>query len=71
MSIVLFLAAVFCGFVAGRVSAKNEPPELSDIELKLKEELVVAQNLNESLFQDLQQAKEELQRLKTKKSKGD
>jgi hypothetical protein len=71
MSIVLFLAAVFCGFVAGCVSAKNEPPELSDIELKLKEELVVAQNLNESLFQDLQQAKEELQRLKTKKSKGD
>jgi len=70
MSILLFLAAVFCGFVAGRVSVKHEPPELSDAELKLKEQLAVAQNLNESLFQDLKQAKETLWKIKQEKQNG-
>ena len=39
-------------------------------ELKLKEQLAVAQNLNESLFQDLKQAKETLWKIKQEKQNG-
>jgi len=70
MSIVMFMLALFFGFVCGRVSVKHEPPDLSNAELKLKEELVVAQNLNESLFQDLQEAKEALWKMKQEKQNG-
>jgi len=55
---------MFCGFVAGRVSAKNAPPPLTDNELKLTEKLTVAQNLNNSLLVDLQEAKETIWKLK-------
>jgi len=70
MSIVMFMLALFFGFVCGRVSVKHEPPDLSDAELKLKEQLAVAQNLNESLFQDLKQAKETLWKIKQEKQNG-
>jgi hypothetical protein len=55
---------MFCGFIAGRVSAKNEPRPLGTTEQKLTDELVVAQNLNNSLLADLQEAKESLRKLK-------
>jgi len=64
MSIVLFMAAIFCGFVAGRVSVKHETTNLSNNKSKLAEKLAVAQNLNESLFVDLQEAKETIWKLK-------
>jgi hypothetical protein len=64
MSIILFMAAIFCGFVAGRVSVKNDTPELGEAKLKLTEKLTIAQNLNESLFADLQEAKETIWKLK-------
>jgi len=64
MSTLLFLVALFCGFVAGRVSAKSEPPPYNDREAKLQEDLTVAKNLNESLFTDLQKAKETIWKLK-------
>lgn len=70
MSVLLFLTALFSGFIAGRVSVKHESPPLSDKELKLQEELAVAQNLNESLFQDLKQAKETLWKIKQEKQNG-
>jgi len=64
MSIILFMAAMFCGFVAGRVSARNQAPELTDRESKLQERLTVAQNLNDSLLADLQEAKKTIWKLK-------
>ena len=64
MSVVLFLAAIFCGFVAGRVSVKHNTPELGKAELKLTEKLTIAQNLNESLLVDLQEAKDTIWKLK-------
>ena len=64
MSIMLFISAIFCGFIAGRVSAKNDPPRLSSNEQKLTEELTVAQNLNNSLLADLQEAKQTIRKLK-------
>ena len=63
-SVIMFIATMFCGFVAGRVSAKNQPRSLGTTEQRLTEELVVAQNLNDSLLADLQQAKESLAKLK-------
>jgi len=63
-SVILFIATMFCGFIAGRVSAKNEPRPLGTTEQKLTDELVVAQNLNNSLLADLQEAKESLRKLK-------
>jgi len=66
MSIILFLAALFCGYFAGRVSVKNDKPDLSNKEVKLQEELTVAKNLNDSLYVDLQEAKETIQKLKQK-----
>jgi hypothetical protein len=66
MSIILFLAALFCGYFAGRVSVKNDAPDLSNKEVKLQEELTVAKNLNDSLYLDLQEAKETIQKLKQK-----
>jgi len=68
-SVILFVVAMFCGFLAGRVSAKNEPPQLNTAEQKLKEELTVAQNLNESLLVDLQEAKQSLLKLKQAQKK--
>jgi hypothetical protein len=64
MSIILFIAAMFCGFIAGRVSAKNATLPLADNELKLTEKLTVAQNLNNSLLVDLQEAKQTIWKLK-------
>ena len=64
MSVLLFVVALFCGFVAGRVSDKNETPKTTDSEQKLREELAVAKNLNDSLFTDLQEAKETIWKLK-------
>lgn len=64
MSIILFMAAIICGFVAGRVSVKHEAPAFSNREVKLQEQLAVAQNLNESLLVDLLQAKETIGKLK-------
>jgi len=64
MSIILFMAAMFCGFIAGRVSAKNEPLLPTDNELQLTEKLTVAQNLNNSLLVDLQEAKQTIWKLK-------
>jgi len=66
MSIILFLAALFCGYFAGHVSVKNDKPDLSNKEVKLQEELTVAKNLNDSLYVDLQEAKETIQKLKQK-----
>ena len=66
MSIILFLAALFCGYFAGRVSVKNDPLVLGNKELKLQEELTVAKNLNDSLYTDLQEAKETIRKLKQK-----
>ena len=37
MSVLLFVVALFCGFVAGRVSDKNETPKTTDSEQKLRE----------------------------------
>jgi len=65
MSVILFLTALFCGYVAGRVSVKHAPPPLTDKEIELNEQLVVAQNLNQSLLSDLQQAKESLRKYKS------
>jgi len=64
MSIMIFIAAIFCGFVAGRVSVKNASLPLTDNELKLTEQLAVAQNLNDSLLVDLQEAKQTIWKLK-------
>jgi len=64
MSIILFMAAMFCGFIAGQVSAKNEPLLPTDNELQLTEKLTVAQNLNNSLLVDLQEAKQTIWKLK-------
>jgi hypothetical protein len=58
---------MICGFFAGRESIKNDLPKLGITEIKLQEELTVAQNLNNSLFQDLQEDKETIQKLKNKK----
>jgi hypothetical protein len=66
MSVVLFLAALFCGYFAGRVSVKNNALDLSNKELTIQEELTVAKNLNNSLYVDLQQAKETIRKLKQK-----
>jgi len=66
MSVVLFLAALFCGYFAGRVSVKNDAQDLSNKELTIQEELTVAKNLNDSLLVDLQQAKETIKKLKQK-----
>ena len=64
MSTLLFFTAMFCGYMAGRISTKSESPLLDNTEQKLKDELTVAQNLNNSLLQDLQEAKETIQKLK-------
>jgi len=64
MSILLFFTAMFCGYMAGRISTKAESPPLGKTEQKLKDELTVAQNLNDSLLQDLQEAKETIRKLK-------
>ena len=69
MSIILFLVALISGFLAGRVSAKNEPPPFNDRELALQAKLTVAENLNDSLYVDLQTAKEELYKLKQGKKR--
>jgi len=58
------MAAMICGFIAGRVSAKNAPLPLTDNELQLTEKLTVAQNLNASLLVDLQEAKQTIWKLK-------
>jgi hypothetical protein len=64
MSVVLFVAAIICGFVAGRVSARNTAPKFTSKQVDLQEQLTVAQNLNESLLVDLQEAKETIRKLK-------
>lgn len=63
-SVILFAVAMFCGFIAGRVSTKHEPPQLSTTEQKLRDQLTVAENLNLSLKQDLETAKETIWKLK-------
>jgi len=63
-SVILFAVAMFCGFIAGRVGTKNEPPQLSTTEQKLRDQLTVAENLNLSLKQDLETAKETIWKLK-------
>jgi hypothetical protein len=64
MSTLLFFIAMFCGYMAGRISTKSDSPPLDNTEQKLKDELTVAQNLNDSLLRDLQEAKETIRKLK-------
>ena len=63
-SIMLEFVFLLAGIAVGFTFRPRPEPVAQDPDPDLKEQLVVAQNLNVSLLQDLEQAKETIRKLK-------
>jgi glucose-6-phosphate-specific signal transduction histidine kinase len=64
-----FIVGLVLGFGVGRNTREKEVVDYSKIDAKLKNDLSVAQNLNQSLAKDKNDLREEIWKLKQKVNK--
>jgi len=61
---IYFVIGLMLGFALGMNSKQRDPVDYSQLDQKLRSDLAVAENLNNSLKKDLAEAKETIWKLK-------